>query len=749
MSGTGVASRLSLLAALLAEEGAVALSELGARYAARCGSELAPPTAVQRLVQGLPWLRTRLRRAGPEMRVFVVLRPGTAPSDIAASAAAAEAAAAPVVPPHLQQHEPPVPSAHAHAQPTATATATAAAAAAAGVGSAERQALRVLRAEGAGVRLSEWQQCSRRHLGCDPHQSGPLRDFLLRVPGARLRGSGADTTVYLDAAAPGSGAKALAQAQGASPETLAAVHRMLRATGPVRLEDWNRMALAHIGHDPHPIGSLTRWLCSLPGVALAGQGSGMTVSLSGAQPTTVAVAAAATPPAVAETVADAEEASRLVGLIREEGPTFMGNLVSMYQRRYGVKMATNVVQLVQKVPELVAIGAQPSTQVCLVGDPRNAAGIARNEEKRRAQRQQIVDLVRQFGSVFLRDLRFRFATKYGTDLLGSVKEVLSFVRELQVIGTPPDARVVPVEASAAPAGIVPSGAASPRSTSAESVPPSTEEEMTVIKEMLRREGPKAFEDNDIDGETLNELTEDDMRMLGMEPLTDRKRLVHALHTFRATGLAAVDDSVVGAIAKEHTQASEDILTALCNKANVCVWLLSLEIPFESVQLFDAAGVDGVALMHLSDKDLQDIGVSSLGQRRKVTRRTDRMRSSYFAALEAHFSGAEAGSSEPDEQWGEAATCLPSPGSQIAAALRCAAGKRAPPNEYVCPITMEMMGDPVVAPDGFTYEREAITHWLVHGKKTSPMTGQAMPPGPLVPTIALRSAIKAFKEANGL
>jgi len=46
----------------------------------------------------------------------------------------------------------------------------------------------------------------------------------------------------------------------------------------------------------------------------------------------------------------------------------------------------------------------------------------------------------------------------------------------------------------------------------------------------------------------------------------------------------------------------------------------------------------------------------------------------------------------------------------------------PPQEYVCPITHELMGTPVVAQDGFTYEKSAIEDWMRH-KKTSPKTNE--------------------------
>ncbi len=41
-------------------------------------------------------------------------------------------------------------------------------------------------------------------------------------------------------------------------------------------------------------------------------------------------------------------------------------------------------------------------------------------------------------------------------------------------------------------------------------------------------------------------------------------------------------------------------------------------------------------------------------------------------------------------------------------------------EYICPITHEIMSDPVIAEDGNTYERSAILQWLKE-HNTSPIT----------------------------
>jgi len=45
-----------------------------------------------------------------------------------------------------------------------------------------------------------------------------------------------------------------------------------------------------------------------------------------------------------------------------------------------------------------------------------------------------------------------------------------------------------------------------------------------------------------------------------------------------------------------------------------------------------------------------------------------------------------------------------------------------PDDFYCPITGELMSDPVSDPDGHTYERSAIEKWLSK-KNASPMTRQ--------------------------
>ncbi|XP_057980035.1 U-box domain-containing protein 33 isoform X2 [Malania oleifera] len=71
-------------------------------------------------------------------------------------------------------------------------------------------------------------------------------------------------------------------------------------------------------------------------------------------------------------------------------------------------------------------------------------------------------------------------------------------------------------------------------------------------------------------------------------------------------------------------------------------------------------------------------------------------------------------------------------------------KQIPPY-FICPIFQEVMQDPHVAADGFTYEAEAIRGWLDSGNDTSPMTNHKLAHCNLVPNQAIRSAIQEWLQ----
>ena len=71
-----------------------------------------------------------------------------------------------------------------------------------------------------------------------------------------------------------------------------------------------------------------------------------------------------------------------------------------------------------------------------------------------------------------------------------------------------------------------------------------------------------------------------------------------------------------------------------------------------------------------------------------------------------------------------------------------------PKEYTCPISMELMVDPVVAQDGLTYERESIARWFSTGKTRSPVTNAELPDQTLIQNHAVRGMIEAYRGKVG-
>ena len=71
-----------------------------------------------------------------------------------------------------------------------------------------------------------------------------------------------------------------------------------------------------------------------------------------------------------------------------------------------------------------------------------------------------------------------------------------------------------------------------------------------------------------------------------------------------------------------------------------------------------------------------------------------------------------------------------------------------PENLCCPISMETMEQPVLAADGFTYDRHAIEAWLARGKTTSPTTGAPLAHTMLTPNHLVKSMIAEYQESKG-
>lgn len=64
-----------------------------------------------------------------------------------------------------------------------------------------------------------------------------------------------------------------------------------------------------------------------------------------------------------------------------------------------------------------------------------------------------------------------------------------------------------------------------------------------------------------------------------------------------------------------------------------------------------------------------------------------------------------------------------------------------PPEFICPLTRRVFQDPVIAADGYTYERVAIEEWLSR-EKISPTTQQLLPNKNLIPNLTFKKLIES-------
>ncbi|NXY87717.1 WSDU1 protein, partial [Alcedo cyanopectus] len=139
--------------------------------------------------------------------------------------------------------------------------------------------------------------------------------------------------------------------------------------------------------------------------------------------------------------------------------------------------------------------------------------------------------------------------------------------------------------------------------------------------------------------------------------------------------------------------------------DVSAWLRAQGLE-EFVGLFKKNNIDGKELLNLTTESLaNELKIESLGLRSKVLHKIEELREKTI----------------------------------------CAAG--AAPDEFLCPITRELMKDPVIAADGYSYEKEAMENWLSTQRRSSPMTNLPLPSLLLTPNRTLKMAISRWLETH--
>lgn len=72
-----------------------------------------------------------------------------------------------------------------------------------------------------------------------------------------------------------------------------------------------------------------------------------------------------------------------------------------------------------------------------------------------------------------------------------------------------------------------------------------------------------------------------------------------------------------------------------------------------------------------------------------------------------------------------------------------------PDEFRCPISLDLMQDPVIVASGHTYDRNSITQWINSGHHTCPKSGQKLIHMALIPNYALKSLLQQWCQENNI
>ena len=102
--------------------------------------------------------------------------------------------------------------------------------------------------------------------------------------------------------------------------------------------------------------------------------------------------------------------------------------------------------------------------------------------------------------------------------------------------------------------------------------------------------------------------------------------------------------------------------------------------------------------------------------------------------------------DPNESRGVEASKPQRSNGGAAAAAAPSKPPAAPPVDLVCPLTGQPFNDPVVASDGYTYERKAIEKWLADGNGVSPKSNRPMESLTLYDNVVVKDLLRGAVAA---
>ncbi|XP_031162286.1 WD repeat, SAM and U-box domain-containing protein 1 isoform X2 [Sander lucioperca] len=146
-----------------------------------------------------------------------------------------------------------------------------------------------------------------------------------------------------------------------------------------------------------------------------------------------------------------------------------------------------------------------------------------------------------------------------------------------------------------------------------------------------------------------------------------------------------------------------LLVSDWSEGDVSAWLVDENLE-GLVDKFRANNIDGTELLSLTKETLaSELHIESVGLRSKILRKVEELKS-----------------------------------DSVCSGI---------PDEFLCPITRELMREPVIAADGYSYEREAIDSWINQKNRSSPMTNLPLLTTLLTPNHTLKMAIGRWKTSH--
>jgi hypothetical protein len=72
-----------------------------------------------------------------------------------------------------------------------------------------------------------------------------------------------------------------------------------------------------------------------------------------------------------------------------------------------------------------------------------------------------------------------------------------------------------------------------------------------------------------------------------------------------------------------------------------------------------------------------------------------------------------------------------------------------PSNFLCPITLQMMVNPLMTRTGFNFEKAAILSWLDQGSGSCPLTREPLTTSDLISNRRLATQIRFWRQRNGI